>query len=71
MNTTRVEILQVLAELSTIFPDWRLGQMVANVAGATPNGTQEGALWDCEDEEMLVAARRLLERNRHRLQASA
>ena len=71
MKTSREELLQVLAELSVIFPDWRFGQLVANVASATAHGTQAEAIWDCEDEELLRAARRLLERNRAREQVSA
>ncbi len=67
----RNELLEVLAELSLIFPDWRLGQMVANIASATPRGPNVEAIWDSEDDELLVAARRLRDRNRHRLQESA
>jgi hypothetical protein len=70
MKTTREELLQVLAELSAVFPDWRFGQLVANVATAA-RGPQVEALWDSEDEELLAAARRLLERNRGRAQISA
>jgi hypothetical protein len=65
MNT-RAELLKALGEVSELFPDWRFGQLVANVAMATPRGTEPEALWDCEDDEMLAAARRLAERNRER-----
>jgi hypothetical protein len=71
MKNSREELLQILAELSLVFPDWRFGQMVANVASATPRGTQVEAIWDSEDDELLVAARRLLERNRGREQLPA
>ena len=71
MKTSREELMQVLAELSAVFPDWRFGQLVANVASATERGTQVGAIWDSEDDELLVAARRLLERNRERVQVPA
>jgi hypothetical protein len=59
----------VLAELRAVFPDWRFGQRVANVATAA-RGAQVEALWDRAEEELLAAARRLLERNRGRAQVS-
>lgn len=64
--TTRTDLLDVLAKLGEAFPDWRFGQLVANVATAA-KGPQAEAVWDSEDEELLAAARRLLERNRERL----
>ena len=71
MKTSRDELLRVLVELSAFFPDWRFGQLVANVASATPRGTEAEAIWDSEDDELLAAARRLLERNRGREKVSA
>lgn len=50
--STRNELLEVLAELSNRYPQWRLGQLIANVAGWTD---QEA--WDVEDEQLLQAAR--------------
>ena len=64
--TTRTELLEALAALGQAFPDWRFGQLVANVATAAKGPTAE-ALWDSEDEELLAAARRLLERKSERL----
>ncbi len=52
-----------MAELSVVFPDWRIGQMLANLA-MTAGNAEAGAVWDLEDEEALAAARRLIERNR-------
>lgn len=52
----RAELLAVLAELSKRYPDWRLGQLVANVAGWA-----EQEIWDVEDEQLLEAARLHLE----------
>jgi hypothetical protein len=69
MNKPREELLQAIAELSVAFPDWRFGQLVANVATAA-RGAQVEAIWDSEDEELLAAARRLLERNSGRVQVS-
>jgi hypothetical protein len=63
--TTAEELLGALAEVRALFPDWRMGQMVANLATAA-GGTDAGAIWDVEDEQLLAAARRLIERNRGR-----
>ena len=57
MTTPRQELLEVLRELSELFPDWRFGQLVANVATAA-RGPQVESIWDSEDEELLAAARR-------------
>ena len=69
-DTPRGELLRVLGELGDIFPDWRFGQLVANVATAA-GGPRVEAIWDSEDDELLAAARRLLERNRDRRQLPA
>lgn len=62
------ELINALTELRALFPDWRFGQLVANLALAAG---REGALWDVEDQEILAAARRLIERNRARRGTSA
>jgi len=64
-RTARAELLEALAQLSAAFPDWRFGQLVANIATAA-KGPKTEAIWDCEDDELLAAAHRLLERNRER-----
>ena len=56
---TRTELLEVLAELSHVRPEWRLGQTLANLA-TTAGRTGAGGVWDLEDDEALVAARDLL-----------
>jgi hypothetical protein len=48
----RVELLATIAELCERYPDWRLGQLVANAAGWADQD-----IWDIEDEELLEAAR--------------
>jgi hypothetical protein len=65
-NDTRAELLRVLAELGDVHPDWRLGQMLANVAMAAGR-TNAGAVWDLEDQEALTAVIRLLERHRQQV----
>jgi hypothetical protein len=64
-TATRDELLSAMQELQTLFPDWRMGQLVANLTQAAGRD-REGAIWDVEDEELLAAARRLIERNQSR-----
>ena len=63
--STDEELIGALSELRTLFPDWRMGQLIANLVTAA-GGTDAGAIWDVEDEQLLAAARRLIERNRGR-----
>lgn len=48
----RTEIFSALAELSRRYPHWRVGQLVANVAGWA--GAE---IWDAEDGQLLASAR--------------
>jgi hypothetical protein len=48
----RAELLSAIAELSLHYPNWRIGQLVANVAGWA-----DQEIWDVEDEQLLEAAR--------------
>jgi hypothetical protein len=64
-ETTTDELVAAIAELRSLFPDWRLGQLVANLALAAGRDHQ-GGVWEVEDDQLLVAARRLIERNRDR-----
>ena len=52
-NPLRQDILRALGELSEAFPDWRLGQMIANLA-VTARGATTEAIWDMEDDELLA-----------------
>ncbi len=52
----RADLLATVAELCDKYPDWRLGQLVANVAGWA-----DQEIWDAEDEQLLEAARLHLE----------
>ena len=63
--STAEELIGTLAELRALFPDWRMGQLVANLVTAA-GGMDAGAIWDVEDDQLLAAARRLIERNRGR-----
>jgi hypothetical protein len=51
-ESVRFEILSLMAELSRRHPQWRFGQLVANVAGWA-----DADVWDVEDEALLMALR--------------
>lgn len=63
---TADQLIGAIAELRLLFPDWRLGQLVANLTLAAGRD-QEGGVWEVEDEQLLAAARRLIEGNRDRV----
>jgi hypothetical protein len=58
---TRAELLDALAELGREHPNWRLGQLVSNLAMAAGR-LDAGGVWDLEDDEALAAVQRLLRR---------
>jgi hypothetical protein len=70
IDPVRQEVLQVLTELSEIVPEVRLGQLMANLSYLA-RGLSNEAIWDMEDEELLVAAREHLEVWRSRRGAPA
>ena len=70
MTESREELLRMIAELSDADPELRLGQMLTNLA-TLARGAQPESVWDCEDDELIVAARRLLTRIRERHTAVA
>lgn len=57
---TRTELLVALTELSRARPEWRLGQMIANIA-MTAGRNDAGGVWDLEDDEAIAAIRTLLQ----------
>ncbi len=63
MNTNRTdELLDAIAEVRALFPDWRMGQLITNLTMAA-GGMDVGAIWDTADNQLLAAARRLIEEN--------
>jgi len=66
ISPVRQEILRVLADLSGYCPDVRFGQLLANLSYLAKGPTNE-AIWEMEDEELLVAAQQHLAilRKRH------
>ena len=65
INPVRKEILQVLAELSEVCPEIRLGQLIANLSYMA-RGLSNESIWDMEDEELLKVAREHLKQWRTR-----
>ena len=53
----RQDLLRALAELSEAFPEWRFGQMIANLSYLAIGPTNE-AIWDMEDDQLLAAIRK-------------
>lgn len=70
INPVRQEVLHVLAELSEVCPEVRLGQLMANLSYLA-RGLSNEAIWDMEDEELLTAARKHLEQWRAQRGVSA
>ena len=54
-NGALPELLNRLKELSRACPEMRFGQLIANLA-VVARGTDPGAVWEMEDEELLAAA---------------
>ena len=68
-DSTRQQLLEVLAELSELCPEMRMGQLIANLSALAKGPTAE-AVWDVEDDELLAAARKQLLHFQERRQAS-
>jgi hypothetical protein len=64
MTSSRKELLALLAELSESDSELRFGQLIANLA-TLACGPKPEAVWDAEDEELIAAARRLMEHYRN------
>jgi hypothetical protein len=51
---TKLEILRTLEKMIERYPEWRFGQMVANISYWAAGPTAE-AVWDVEDTNFLKA----------------
>lgn len=65
IDPTRAELLQVLAELSELLPEIRLGQLMVNLSYLARGLTNE-ATREVEDTELLAAAQEHLHQWRSR-----
>jgi hypothetical protein len=45
-------LMAAITELQRRYPNWRLGQLIANIAGWA-----DQEVWDVEDDQLLAAAR--------------
>jgi hypothetical protein len=51
-DNDRTELFEALAALARLYPHWRIGQLVANVAGWA-----DTEVWDADDDQLLSAVR--------------
>jgi hypothetical protein len=54
IDPVRTKLLQKLAELIELAPDYRFGQMICNLAHLARGGSTSD-VWDVEDAELLAA----------------
>ncbi len=66
----RQELLRLIEEMGESYPEFRLGQLIANLA-FWARGDQEGAVWNVEDEELIAAVREQVGRAKSRAQTVA
>ena len=66
----RLELLRLIEEMSEGYPEFRLGQLIANLA-FWARGDQEGAVWNVEDPELMAAAREQIHDAKRRTQPMA
>ena len=66
----RHELLRLIEEMGEGYPEFRLGQLIANLA-FWARGDQDGAVWNVEDEELLAAAREQIRNGKQRTQPVA
>jgi hypothetical protein len=64
-HATPDALIQAISQLRRVFPEWRLGQLVANLVTAA-GCTEIESIWDVEDEQLLGAAQRLIANNQPR-----
>jgi hypothetical protein len=71
MNPTHERLLAALVEISRLFPDMRIGQMICNLTNRVKTPTTQAkaaeAIWDIEDEELLASADEFLANCRRQL----
>jgi hypothetical protein len=65
IDPVRHDVLSVLAKLSEVAPEVRLGQLIVNLSYLA-RGLSRESIWNIEDDELLEAARRHLKEWRAR-----
>lgn len=66
ISQERADLLKAIDELGARYPNWRLGQLVANIAGWA-----DQELWDIDDEALLHAVRLHLEQAKNAILPTA
>lgn len=61
IDPKRKELLRIIAEISEIAPQIRLGQLLANLSHLSKGDSSLQAVWDAEDDELLGPAAEHLE----------
>jgi hypothetical protein len=69
-DPTRAELLKAIADLGDLHSEWRLGQLLCNLA-MFAGRIDAGGVWDLEDSEALAAAQRTLRSHREQLASNA
>lgn len=69
MTTERRQVLELLSELSDLYPDMRLGQFLTWFACAA-RGQAVEAIYDAEDNELLAVMKSHVEKRKADLTAS-
>ena len=70
MTNERQQVLEVLGELSTLHPDMRMGQWMLMFAELA-RGQGPEAIYDVEDEELILVMRAFLETRKANALAAA
>jgi hypothetical protein len=65
MKISDDELLEVLREFRQVYPHWRFGQMVCNIA-QWARGPVVSAVYDVEDDEFVKTAREHLRKKKER-----
>lgn len=63
MTQARQELMNALEDLSELYPEWRMGQMLTNIA-TWARGPTASAIWDVEDEELVDVIRKHINNKR-------
>jgi hypothetical protein len=50
------ELFATLQEMRALYPDWRFGQMICNLA-TWARGAEAKSVWDIEDRELVKTAK--------------
>ena len=68
MIQTRAELLRLLAEVGSLYPEMRIGQILSWFAGAA-RGPRVESVYDAEDDELIAAINEHLSSPRARARA--